>query len=52
MPEMSGIAAIDAIRAEDDHALIIILTTYDSDEDVYRAMWAGAQGLCPEGRAP
>ena len=43
MPEMSGIAAIDAIRAEDDHALIIILTTYDSDEDVYRAMRAGAK---------
>ena len=43
MPEMSGVAAIDAIRAEDDQALIIILTTYDSDEDVYRAMWAGAK---------
>ncbi len=43
MPEMSGIAAIDAIRAEDDQALIIILTTYDSDEDVYRAMRAGAK---------
>src|ERR671924_2146282 len=42
MPEMSGVAAIDAIRAEDDQALIIILTTYDSDEDVYRAMRAGA----------
>jgi DNA-binding NarL/FixJ family response regulator len=43
MPEMSGIAAIDAIHAEDDQALIIILTTYDSDEDVYRAMRAGAK---------
>ena len=43
MPEMSGVAAIDAIRAEDDQALIIILTTYDSDEDVYRAMRAGAK---------
>ena len=30
MPEMSGVAAIDAIRAEDDQTLIIILTTYDS----------------------
>jgi DNA-binding NarL/FixJ family response regulator len=43
MPEMSGVAAIDAIRAEDDQALIIVLTTYDSDEDVYRAMRAGAK---------
>ena len=43
MPEMSGVAAIDAIRAEDEQALIIVLTTYDSDEDVYRAMRAGAK---------
>jgi two-component system NarL family response regulator len=43
MPEMSGVAAIDAIRAEEGQALIIVLTTYDSDEDVYRAMRAGAK---------
>jgi len=43
MPETSGVAAIEAIRREDDKALIIILTTYDSDEDVYRGMRAGAK---------
>ncbi|MGH8468291.1 MAG: response regulator [Gammaproteobacteria bacterium] len=42
MPEMSGVEAIEAIRREDEKALIIILTTYDSDEDVYRGMRAGA----------
>lgn len=43
MPEMSGVEAIEAIRREDAKALIIILTTYDSDEDVYRGMRAGAK---------
>jgi len=43
MPEMSGVDSIDAIRREDEKALIIILTTYDSDEDVYRGMRAGAK---------
>jgi two-component system NarL family response regulator len=42
MPEMSGVEAIEAIRREDEKALIIILTTYDSDEDVYRGIRAGA----------
>ncbi|MGH8562836.1 MAG: response regulator [Gammaproteobacteria bacterium] len=43
MPEMSGVEAIEAIRREDAKALIIILTTYDSDEDVFRGMRAGAK---------
>ncbi|MGH8651841.1 MAG: response regulator [Gammaproteobacteria bacterium] len=43
MPEMSGVEAIEAIRREDQKALIIILTTYDSDEDVYRGMRGGAK---------
>jgi two-component system NarL family response regulator len=43
MPEMSGVEAIEAIRREDEKALIIILTTYDSDEDVYRGIRAGAK---------
>lgn len=43
MPEMAGVEAINAIREEDDKALIIILTTFDTDEDVYRGMQAGAK---------
>jgi two-component system, NarL family, response regulator len=43
MPEMLGVEAIDAIHEEDARALIIILTTYDSDEDIYHGMQAGAR---------
>jgi DNA-binding NarL/FixJ family response regulator len=29
----------------------IVLTTYDGDEDIYRALEAGAQGLPAQGHA-
>ncbi len=44
MPELSGAEAITQIRAEFPAARIIVLTTYDGDEDIYRAVQAGAQG--------
>lgn len=44
MPELDGVGAINAIRAADSNARIIILTTYDSDEDIHRAIKAGAKG--------
>lgn len=44
MPEMAGVEAIVAIRAEFSNARIIILTTYDGDEDIYRGLRAGAKG--------
>lgn len=40
---MSGLDAIRAIRAEDPNARIIVLTTYHGDEDIYRALEAGAR---------
>lgn len=40
----SGLDATIAIRHEFPHARIIMLTTYDGDEDIYRALNAGAQG--------
>jgi len=43
MPGMSGIDAIGAIRREFPRSRIIVLTTYDGDEDIYRALEAGAQ---------
>ena len=43
MPEMNGVEAITAIRAEYPDARIIVLTTYDGDEDIYRAFQAGAR---------
>jgi two-component system NarL family response regulator len=44
MPELDGVGAINAIRQEDAAARIIILTTYDSDDEIYRAIKAGAKG--------
>ena len=44
MPEMDGVAAITAIREEFPAARIIVLTTYDRDEDIFRALQAGAKG--------
>lgn len=44
MPQMDGVAAITAICNEFDDARIIVLTTYDSDEDIYRGLRAGAKG--------
>jgi two-component system, NarL family, response regulator len=50
MPEMGGVAAIEAIRAEHPQAKIIILTTYDGDEDIFRGLKAGAKAyLLKEG---
>lgn len=43
MPEMDGVQAIEAIRARDPDANIIVLTTYDDDEDIYRALQSGAK---------
>jgi DNA-binding NarL/FixJ family response regulator len=42
MPEMDGVEAITTIRRESPTARIILLTTYDGDEDIYRALRAGA----------
>jgi len=44
MPVLDGVGAIDAIRREDGSARIVVLTTYDSDNDIYRAIKAGTQG--------
>lgn len=44
MPQMEGVEAITAICAEFKQARIIVLTTYDGDEDIYRGLRAGAQG--------
>jgi two-component system NarL family response regulator len=43
MPEMDGIQAIEAIRAFDPKAKIIIMTAADGDDDIYRALRAGAK---------
>lgn len=44
MPELSGVEAITTILKDCPDARIIILTTYDGDEDIYRGLQAGAKG--------
>lgn len=44
MPQMDGIEATRAIRREDPEARIIALTSYDGDQDIYRALEAGVRG--------
>ena len=44
MPEMDGVQAITAIREEFTEARILVLTTYDGDENVFRALESGAKG--------
>jgi DNA-binding NarL/FixJ family response regulator len=44
MPDLGGIDALLAIRAEFPEARIIVLTTFESDEEVRRAREAGACG--------
>ena len=44
MPEVNGVDAIAAIRAQWPDARVLVLTTYDGDEDIYCALQAGAQG--------
>ena len=43
MPEMNGMETIQAILEKAPNAKIIVLSTYDGDEDVYRALQAGAK---------
>jgi DNA-binding NarL/FixJ family response regulator len=44
MPDMSGIEAIAAIRAENPNARIVVLTTYAGDVQAVAALKAGAAG--------
>jgi two-component system NarL family response regulator len=44
MPEMEGVPAITVICNEFPNARIIVLTTYDTDEEIYRGLRAGAKG--------
>lgn len=44
MPQVTGVEAITAICAEFKSARIIVLTTYDGDEDIYSGLHSGAQG--------
>src|SRR5262245_38179950 len=44
MPEVDGIGAVKEIRSELPDAKIIALTSFDGDQDIYRALEAGVRG--------
>jgi DNA-binding NarL/FixJ family response regulator len=54
MPEMDGLEATRRIAADDDMAgvKVVILTTFESDEYVYRAIRAGASGFLVKDAEP
>lgn len=43
MPKLSGVGAIEKIRSQDASARLIVLTTYDADNDILQAIRAGAK---------
>jgi len=49
LPNLGGVDAITAIRGEFPSARVIVLTTFDGDEDIYRALQAGARGYLLKG---
>lgn len=44
LPDLDGVSATRMIRDEYPQARIIALTSYDGDQDIYRALEAGARG--------
>jgi DNA-binding NarL/FixJ family response regulator len=49
LPKLSGVEVIQQVRASQPHARFIVLTTYDGDEDIYRALQAGARAYLLKG---
>jgi DNA-binding NarL/FixJ family response regulator len=44
MPNLDGVGAINEIRGHDASARFIVLTTFDTDDEISRAIKAGARG--------
>jgi DNA-binding NarL/FixJ family response regulator len=49
LPKIGGADAISRIRQEQPTARIVVLTTFDGDEDIFRALQAGAKGYLLKG---
>ncbi|MER7203446.1 response regulator transcription factor [Streptomyces sp. CB01635] len=52
MPDVDGLAATEALRARPDAPEVIVLTTFHADEQVLRALRAGASGFVLKDTAP
>jgi DNA-binding NarL/FixJ family response regulator len=49
LPKLSGVEVIQKVRAETPQARFVVLTTYDGDEDIYRALKSGAKAYLLKG---
>ena len=52
LPDISGIDALIAIRAEFPEARIVMLTTFEGDAEIRRALTAGARGYLSKNMPP
>ena len=51
MPMLDGVGVINEIRQKESAARFVILTTYDADNEIYRAIKSRSERLSPQGRA-
>lgn len=49
LPKLTGVEAIQKIRESDPNARFVVLTTFDGDEDIFRALQAGAKAYLLKG---
>ena len=52
MPGLDGLGALDRIAARPDPPVVVVLTTFDADEHVLRALHAGAIGFLVKSTPP
>jgi two-component system NarL family response regulator len=52
MPRMEGVQVVEQIREQFPNAVIVILTTYDTDTDIERALRAGAKAYLVKDVSP
>jgi DNA-binding NarL/FixJ family response regulator len=52
MPVLDGLAATERLRADGDGPAVIVLTTFDTDDHILRALGAGANGFLLKDTAP
>jgi len=49
LPKLGGVEVIQRVRASAPQARFVVLTTYDGDEDIYRALKSGAKAYLLKG---
>jgi two-component system NarL family response regulator len=46
MPVMEGVEVVRRLRERDPRARVIVLTTYDTDDEISRALKAARRRMC------